>query len=222
MSGPFESSLKRSACIDGTAARMLPPIIAMLSVLYSRQIMVWTTSHETAFLLFVFVIVGCLLHVKMRRIVIITLCYGVSCLAARDIFFTLGLPVGLRTGLYPAMRMLALGTISILTLAAAVCESLYPGTVIARRCYFAGAALYFFGTGYINFIQLHSWQSIMMLITGCSALGAAIYAKVIVESETEEALDLPADSEDLTQIRAQEHHKRVLAREWKDPAEKEQ
>ena len=184
--------------------------------------MVWTTSHETAFLLFVFVIVGCLLHVKMRRIVIITLCYGVSCLAARDIFFTLGLPVGLRTGLYPAMRMLALGTISILTLAAAVCESLYPGTVIARRCYFAGAALYFFGTGYINFIQLHSWQSIMMLITGCSALGAAIYAKVIVESETEEALDLPADSEDLTQIRAQEHHKRVLAREWKDPAEKEQ
>ena len=145
-----------------------------------------------------------------------------ACLAARDIFFTLGLPVGLRTGLYPAMRMLALGTISILTLAAAVCESLYPGTVIARRCYFAGAALYFFGTGYINFIQLHSWQSIMMLITGCSALGAAIYAKVIVESETEEALDLPADSEDLTQIRAQEHHKRVLAREWKDPAEKEQ
>jgi len=222
MASPYISQLNRSSRIDGPAARVLPPLVAGLCVLYSQRIMTWTATHETAFLLFLFAIVGCLLHVKMRRIVIITLCYGVSCLAARDIFFTMGLPASIRTGIYPALRMIALASISLLTLAAAAGESFFPGTVIARRCYFAGASLYFFGTGYINFIKLHSWQSMMMLITGAAALLAAIYARAIVESETEEALDLPGDSEDLTKLRAQEHHRRVLAKEWKDPAEKEQ
>lgn len=201
------------------ALKFAPPIIAFLGVTRSDEITFWANHHETTLLIILFALVGSLVHAQLRHVVITSLCYGVAFLAARDVSFTLGLPADMRHGIFPVARMVALCTISILTLAAALGESFKPGTVWARRCYFGGASLYFFGTGIVSYDISHSWQAIMMIITGVAALGGAVFANKIVEMEKEETEDAPdADDEDLIEIKRQEHLRKLRDMEWKDPA----
>ena len=201
----------------GILFKILPPLAAFACVHYSAWLTNWSGRHETTLLILLFALVGSLLHPQLRHSVITTLCFGVGFLAARDIIYTLGMPAELRAGTYHYLRMIALGMISALSMLAAVAETLRPGTVWARRCYFAGASLYFLGAGFNTYIAYRSWQAIIMLVTGVAALAGVIFARNIVEMEREEDVESPADSA-IHQEELQKLHQRVLQqKEWHDP-----
>ena len=186
-------TLRRSITIF--ALKIAPPAVAFVGVLHGNGLTVWANSHETTLLLILFALVGSLVHPQLRLLVITSLCYGVAFLAgARDIFLPLDLN-RLRSGFWQHARMAALFIVSMLTLSSAIAESFSPGTVWARRCYFGGASLYFLGTGAVNYHFFHSWQSIMMIITGVSAGAGCIFAGKIVEMEREDAMETPSNEE---------------------------
>ncbi len=194
-----------------------PPTIALLGVIFGNALTTWANDHEGTLLLTLFALVGSLVHPQLRYLVISTLCYGVAFFAARDMFFPFGLPPELRHN-YQHVRMVALFIVSILALGAAITESISPGAVWARRCYFAGASLYFFGTGAINYHSFHSWQSIVMISTGVAAFAGSVFAHKIVEMERED-LDATPVVEDLTASKNEAHTIALKAKEWKDPLE---
>lgn len=199
--------------------QLLPPAIAVVGVTRSDAITVWASHHETTLLILLFALVGSLLHPELRQSVILTLCYSVAFLAGRDMFFIYGLPTGLQHGIFPALRMVALLLVSILTLSSAVGESFRPGSVWARRCYFAGAALYFMGTGFISYIAAHSWQGLMMMTTGGASMLGAVFAERIIEKEQNEDVVATEDETDVMQELQARHQQRLRQREWKDPDE---
>lgn len=205
--------------INNFAYRVAPPVVAFAGVMQGARLTTWANRHEATLLLILFALVGSLVHPRLRHLVITSLCYGVAFLAARDIFFPLGLPSSLHTAFMEHVRMGALFTVSMLTLGAAVAESISPGTVWARRCYFGGAALYFLGTGVINYHSFHSWQSIMMVITGVAALAGSIFAQKIVEMEREDAEDTPPNRQTIMESTHGAHVTALRAKEWHDPLE---
>jgi hypothetical protein len=200
------------------ALKAAPPAVAFIGVMHGARLTVWANSHEATLLLILFALVGSLLHPQMRLVVITSLCYGVAFLSARDIFLPLGL-TGLRSGFWQHVRMSALFIVSLLTLSSAIAESWSPGTVWARRCYFGGAALYFLGTGVINYHFFHSWQSIMMITTGFAAAAGCIYANKIVEMEREDAVESPSNDDRPIESTYTAHVQALEAKEWHDPLE---
>ena len=205
--------------ITGILLKLLPPIVAYVGVTRTLELTSWSSRHETTLLLLLFALVGSLLHVQSRHAVITTLCYGVGFLAARDINFTLGLPPALRSTFLVHLRMVTLGTISLLSMFAAIAESISPGTVWARRCYFAGASLYFFGTGINTYYAAHSWQAIMIIITAICALLGLIFADKIVAIEQEDDDTSDRDDGKRQEELNQAHQQALLRKEWKDPLE---
>jgi len=204
--------------ITTIALKLAPPAIAFIGVWQGNRLTAWANSHETTLLLILFALVGSLLHPQLRLIVITSLCYGVAFLAARDIFLPPSL-TGLRSGFWQHVRMAALLTVSMLTLISAIAESFLPGTVWARRCYFGGAALYFLGTGVVNYHFFQSWQSIMMIITGFAASAGCIFAEKIVEMEREDAEEALSKEERPIESTHTAHVHALKAKEWHDPLE---
>jgi hypothetical protein len=202
------------------ALKAAPPALALLCVLKGTALTNWANRHEATLLIILFALVGSLVHPQLRHLVITSLCYGVAFLAARDMFFPLGLPPGLRNGFYQHLRMAALCTVSILTLSAAIAESFSPGAVWARRCYFGGAALYFLGTGVLNYRMVQSWQSIMMVITGLASFAGSAFAHKIVEIEKEDELEAPSNEQTPTESTHVAHVQEILAKEWHDPLDR--
>jgi hypothetical protein len=211
-------TLQRS--ISAAALKIAPPAVAFAGVLHGSGLTLWANSHEATLLLTLFALVGSLLHPQLRLLVITSLCYGVAFLAARDIFLPLS-QTGLRSGSWQHVRMSALFIVSMLTLSSAIAESFSPGTVWARRCYFGGAALYFLGTGVVNYHFFHSWQSIMMVTTGFAAAAGCIFANKIVEMEREDALETyPTNDGQVGSESTHSAHVQTLkAKEWHDPLE---
>src|SRR5207237_4454453 len=77
-------------------------------------------------------------------------------------------------------RPAALLMVAVLAATAALAETLRPGTVWARRCYFGAAFLYFTGQGVITYAWHGSWQSVMLCVTGITALFGWLFAHRIV------------------------------------------
>jgi hypothetical protein len=199
--------------------KIAPPTVAFIAVMHGARLTAWAGSHEATLLLTLFALVGSLVHPQLRLIVITSLCYGVAFLAARDIFLPLNL-TGLRSDFAQHVRMSALFIVSVLTLSSAVAESFSPGTVWARRCYFGGASLYFLGTGVINYHFSHSWQSILMIITGVAAAAGCAFAGQIVEMEREDAEEGPTIDDQPVESTHSAHVQALKAKEWHDPLEK--
>jgi hypothetical protein len=204
--------------ITASALKIAPPVVAFVGVMHGARLTTWANSHEATLLLILFALVGSLLHPQLRLLVITSLCYGVAFLAARDIFLPLG-QTGIRSGFWQHVRMVALFIVSMLTLSSAIAESFSPGTVWARRCYFGGAALYFMGTGVVNYHFFHSWQSIMMVITGFAAAGGCIFANIIVEMEKEDAMETTSNEDRPIESTHSAHVQVLKSKEWHDPLE---
>ncbi|MCL5283092.1 MAG: hypothetical protein M1330_00015 [Armatimonadetes bacterium] len=141
-----------------------------LLVLKEQDIAILASERHAVFSIALFIFVAILLSPKMRHILIVSLSFGVGFLAIRDAEWHGPLPAILNTLLirsvvYPFVW----GSIAGLSLTAGAVESFSPGKPLTRRCYFAAAALYFTGHGFMIEILHPSNEGLVMCIIGLLA-----------------------------------------------------
>ncbi len=213
--------------INGT----VPAVIAVICVRNENSLTAWVGTRASVLPLAVIVLLFSVFSKRLRHLLIITLCFGVAFMAIRDIgrVGSQPLPQALNFDFLDQSRPAILLLIAALSATAAFMETLAPGTVLARRCYFAAAALYFMGLGIIHVGKYGSWKAILLCVTGVTAIFGSIFADRIVssemEAEAEEEADEVSDAE-MQMQREEAHRKTLLAKEWhetpaKEPAAKE-
>lgn len=201
---------------------LAPPLLAAAAVLLEAPLTRAFNQREAMLPVLLLVLLSAILHPRLRALMIVTLCYGVAWLALRDAFFARSIPMppDMDYLILDTARPVALGIIAGLALAAAIGETRQPGTVWARRCYFAAAGLYFLGIGLINIGWHSSWRGYLLLATGLIAVFGWLYAPRIVASEQEEiAEETPADDLQFQKERDDAHQRMLLTKEWRDPLE---
>lgn len=177
---------------------------------------------RVAFLPLVMFLIGTsLLHPRLRHMVIITLCYGVAFLALRDSAGSASWrpPFAIDPDLAETLRLTALLLVASLAGVAAITETVQPGTVWARRCYFGAAAMYFTGLGVLCFGSKGSWQAVVLCVTGATALFGCLFADRVVASEAEQEDEPEFSHTDtaLQKLRDDEHLRALRDKEWQDP-----
>ncbi len=197
---------------------VVPVLVASVSVMNEVRISVWVGRHEAVLPLAVIVLLLSLLSKQLRSVLILTLCYGIAFMALRDIgrVGSQPLPQMLNFDFLDQSRPAILLLIATLAATAAVMESINPGTVWARRCYFGAAALYFIGLGIIHVGRYGSWKAVLLCVTGVTAIFGCIFAERIVSAEIEEEEDDLSDDVVQGLVEAA-HHRSLLAKEWHDP-----
>ena len=152
-----------------------------------------------------------LLHPRIRHWFIISLCFSVSLLALKDTFRSAPLPVPLDRPFFHAMYPGAWFLVALLAAAAGVLEALHPGSVAARRCYFATASIYFVGHGFTMFLWEASWEALVVLITGLVAgIGVGFAQRLDVGEEFSTLMD------EEEAARAERRAQAVAAHEWRE------
>ncbi len=197
--------------------RIAPALAALIVVLLEPVLTVWMKGRESVLPLAMLLLLSAMLHPRLRHLLVVTLCYGVAFLALRDALRVQPLPPSMDYDLIEEARPVALCLVAGLATLAAVTETVHPGTVWARRCYFGAAALYFTGIGLLNFIWHSSWQSILLCVTGVIALFGCIFAQHIVSEEAEEAIVESANDEAQQREREAAHLRALRAKEWREP-----
>lgn len=154
---------------------------------------------------------------RVRRWLIVTLCYGIGLLALRDLQNLAPLPPQVDYVFIEQVYPYGWGFLAVIALAAGAAEALYPSSIWARRCYFGAAALYLGGHGLIALLSHPNYNAAILLITGLFAAGGVFYAPQIVAREE---LD-ERDDEDLQALRehAAERQKSLARLEWQEPRE---
>jgi hypothetical protein len=196
----------------------VPAVMAALAVLLEPRLTSWAKGRESVLPLIMFLLLSSLLHPRLRHLLVITLCYGVAFLALRDTtrMRQLVLPDKWDYDFLDQGRLAALLLVAALSVTAAVAETIKPGTVWARRCYFGAAGLYFTGLGVINYGWHGSWQSIVLCVTGITALLGCLFAHRIVASEILDAQEEEVNDETLQQEKETQHRRTLRAKEWHD------
>ncbi|HZP82480.1 MAG TPA: hypothetical protein VFB21_12640 [Chthonomonadaceae bacterium] len=208
---------RRIGIVVGLAISLVAPaLLALCVVLLERTFTEWTQGREAILPLATLLLLSALLHPRLRRLLIVTLCYGVAFLALRDALHAQRLPPAMDYDIIEEARPAALILVAGLAGFAAVAETLRPGTVWARRCYFGAAALYFTGIGIINYGWHKSWQSLMLCATGMIALFGCLFAQRIVADEIEAETEETVNDEALQREREAAHRRVLRAKEWHD------
>lgn len=211
----------REMLYSRTKALMLgaiPALAAALVVLLEKPITNWSKGRQAVLPFLIMLLFSAILHPRLRHLLVAGLCYGVAFMAVRDAISSQPLPSRLDYEVFAGVRPAALLLVAILAAAAAVGETVSPGTLWARRCYFGAAALYFLGIGTINYFWHGSWQSLVLCATGLISLLGCLFAHRLVGIEEDDRI---ADEEsDETEQRAREaaHLRALRAKEWHDRA----
>ncbi len=195
-----------------------PPIIALCAVFLEPYLTPLVKGRESVLPMVICLLLSSLLHPRIRTMLVSILCYGVSFLALRDVMFFRNqhLPPNMDYDFVEQIRPVGLIIVAILAAIAAIAETVKPGTIWARRCYFGAASLYFTGYGLITYSWHGSWQSIVLIVTGITALVGCIYAHRIVAIEYESE-DEPFQDDVEVQLALQAAHARSLKnKEWSD------
>jgi len=203
--------------------RILVPLIGALSAIALEPYLTALAIARPGTLPVAMVtLLGLLLLPRARRLLLVTLCYGVALLAFRDAFRITSPPplidYDITEDLFPILRPIVWGLIAILAGTAGTLEAIEPGRVIARRCYFAAAALYFSGNGLLGLLRVVNWESLALLVTGIGAALGVLFAHRIVAAEKETEVE-----EDDIRALAELPAKRaaiIASREWQDTSEK--
>jgi hypothetical protein len=200
------------------ALRLLVPMAVALIVLRSEQQLTILAQERPGVIPVAMVaLVAGLLSPYVRRWLIVTLCFGISLLALRDTFRIVPLPPAVDYVWVERIYPFGWGLLSLLAALAGAVEALQPGSVLARRCYFAAASLYFSGHGLISFLKVHNWQSLILFLTGLVALVGVFTAHRIVAAEEATASE-DADIQALAERNA-ERERRLASREWREAQE---
>lgn len=197
---------------------LLPPTIALAAVAAEPAVVVWGRGRDSVLPLLVFGVLAAILHPIVRQMLLVTLCYGVAFLSVRDTFRmpAIALPQSLDNDLLDVVRPVALLTVAVLAATAGIVETLSPGTVWARRCYFGAAALYFCGSGVLSYLWQPSWQAVLLIAIGVMALIGVILADRVVASELEDDEPMPVSDEAIQQLSEAAHRRVLTAKEWHD------
>jgi hypothetical protein len=198
--------------------RLIVPMAVALIVLRSEQRLTVLAQERPGIIPVAMVaLVAGLLSPYVRRWLIVTLCFGISLLALRDTFRIVPLPAAVDYVWVERIYPFGWGLLSLLAVIAGAMEALQPGSVLARRFYFAAASLYFSGHGLISFLKVHNWQSLVLFLTGLVAFVGIFTAHKIVAAE--EATE--PDDEDMRALAGQEaeRERRLAAREWREAHE---
>ena len=198
---------------------IFPALLAFAALSVERYLGAWTRDR-VAFLPLIMLLIGTsLLHPRLRRMFIISLCYGVAFLALRDStnVSRWQLPFRLDPDVAETLVLAALLLVAILAGIAAIAETFTPDTIWARRCYFGAAALYFTGLGVAGFGARGSWQAVVLCITGITALLGCIFADRMVDSDPVEESQRIDNDEAMQRVRDDEHRRAIRDKEWQDP-----
>lgn len=199
--------------LSGILLRLSAPLLAAYLMIRLEPVFSTLAAERPGVLPVAMVaLIGGILTPRVRRWLIVTLCYCIALLAIRDVSATT-LPPVLN---YPQIeRLVPAGwaTLAALASLAAIMEARVPGSVGGRRCYFGAASLYFIGHGLFGFLKSANWSSLVLLVTGVIAMAGVFYAPriVLAENEMEEDEDMRALAE-----REAMRAARLASREWKD------
>lgn len=193
---------------------IVPAILSLLAVWNESAITLWVQERDSALVVGVFMFLATLLHQRLQRLLIVTLCYGVAFLALRDILHVMEMPAPLSTTPIISLRFVLLITIAIFASLGAVTEALKANTLTARRYYTGAAALYFLQQGALFLYWQGSWQSVVLLTTGViCGLGCYFARYLTLSPEPEPLVEEGTEEQELEAIR----HKLIALREWRDP-----
>src|SRR5438128_2127244 len=126
---------------------LLPLIAAMLIVAYERQFAYIVRSRPSVIPVLLVAMLGGMLLQQVRHWLIVGLCFGISAMAVRDAFRVALVAPAAQSQLVATAYAVSWIVIALLAAGAGGAEALKPGSVWARRCYFAAAALYCGGRG---------------------------------------------------------------------------
>src|SRR5207302_8168882 len=153
---------------------------------------------------------GGMLLQQVRHWLIVGLCFGISAMAVRDAFRVALVAPAAQSQIVATAYAVSWIVIALLAAGAGGAEALKPGSVWARRCYFAAAALYCGGRGILWY---PSWESLVFITTGIlAAVGVVLARKTIwVEPEpNKEDEDILAHRE-----RIAERYAALAKKEWR-------
>jgi hypothetical protein len=200
------------------ALAVVPALIAGLAVLYEPALTTWASQREALLPLSMILLFASLIQPRLRHFLVITLCYGVSFMALRDItrVSQITLPESLNYDFIYQGRPAVLLMVAGLAATAAIVETFWPNTVWARRCYFGAASLYFIGLGILHRGQYGSWQAVLLCATGVIAFFGCLFAHRIVASEIEEEEEEEVSDEAIQQLSEAAHLRALREKEWRD------
>lgn len=190
-----------------------PPIIALFGVYKENALFSLGKTHEALLPLSVMILLAALLIPRLRRFLLITLCYVMAFLniIAYNRLIEEPLPGSLNYTWALTVRILALDGVIFLALLAAALETIRSGAVWARRCYFLSVGLYFGGMGIREYAWDHSIRGVALCITGLAAVVGAVMARDDLEIESE-TLDDASKQETLLAA----HKQALAAKEWRE------
>jgi hypothetical protein len=208
----------RSAVVGWLATCFGPPILAGFVVSNEAPLTALSRTHEAMLPLAVMLLMAALLQQRLRQFLVVTLCYGVAFLAIRDTsrVTQIPLPPALNYDWVDALRPVGLWLVAALAVISAVAESIKPGAVWARRCYFGASGLYFAGVGLINYAANHSWRGIVLCVTGGMAFLGCLFAQQIVADEAVASDEEELSDELAQQAREASHRAALQTKEWRD------
>jgi hypothetical protein len=194
-----------------------PAVLALCAAKYEQVLTLWFKGRDSTLLVGLFLLFSAVLHPRLHRLLIVTLCYGVAFLAFRDAFWVLDYPEPVSAPLSAALRFVALSFVFALALGAAFMECLRPNTLKARRFSMGAAALYFCDQGVLNLVLHFSWQSLIFLTAGIISGVACLFAAqiIITDEENSSAFDV----EERARVQAQERRLLSRSKEWSDHTE---
>lgn len=199
---------------------VLPAVLAYCAIAAEGALRSWAHGRAAALPLLMLLIGTSLLNPRLRSPMIAALCYGVAFLAIRDTFVVeyFRLPFPLDPDLTETVIFVALLLVAALSVVAAIAETVTPGTVWARRCYFGAAALYFSGLGISCYGPHGSWQAVLLCFTGVTAVFGCLFAHRIVASERVEQIETVISDDAEQWLRDAEHLRALRDMEWQDPS----
>lgn len=197
---------------------VVPLTIAYAAIALEGPLTAFAVDHPGTLPVAMVSLVACLLLPAARRWIIVTLCFGISLLAWRDTFRPVWIPPAIDYEMVERIYPFGWALLALLASVAGVAEALRPGSVWARRCYFATATVYFGGHGIFSFIKFPNWQSAVMIATGLVAAVGIFNAQRIVASEKQQA----AEDEDIVALAAEPQRRsaRLADREWREGPER--
>ena len=191
------------------------PLLCAFLMIKLEPLFTWLARERPAVLpISMFALVGGLLVARIRRWLIVVLCYAICLLAARDALQIYHLPVQIDyqiiESIYPFIWIL----LSLLAGIAGTMEAIHPSSIWARRCYFATASLYFSGHGLLSLLTHPTWEAVVLLVTSLVAFVGIFLAHKIIAAE-EEMMPEDADIRALAE-EADLRSKKLASREWRE------
>jgi|YelNatPaOPRAMG01_1025707.scaffolds.fasta_scaffold02844_17 low affinity Fe/Cu permease len=197
------------------ALRLIIPLTLAFALLQMEPLFTWLARERPGILpVSMFALIGGLLVSRIRRWLIVILCYGICLLAMKDSFKVPLIPALIDyqfiETLYPFIWLF----LAALAATAGSVEALSPGSVWARRSYFAAAGVYFSGHGLLSLLSYPNWEGLVMLATGIVAFIGVFLAQRIVASEIA-AMPEDEDIRALAQM-AEKRARHLQSKEWRE------